>query len=268
MEEVFMEHQLSLEKSLKRTEEDVEATLKSANVVVSLLKKLHYSARNGELREMRRGFTLIEEAVNALRQQFINAREGWDLDEESYLSSGSFVKEVLEAADEVGLSIFEQDDRLFCYPVLLKVLSQERAVLVDKVRDRKIRPSVLIDGLKKLQAKPVRFKAEVFLEALFEAYSKVVATRQDGKTISGQVIPLTEIYDLFTLLPGQTRDYTKQEFARDVYLLDQSGLSKTKGEYSVYFPASTATKSSSKTIAIVTRQGEEKKYYGISFRLE
>lgn len=262
------QHQVSLERALKRMEEDVEGTLKSANAVVSLLKKWRVAARCGDLKEIKKEVDLIEQAINALRQQFVNTKEGWDLDEESYLSKGAFMKELLQMGGEAGLPVFEQDDKLFCYPVLLKVLPQERSVLIDKVRERKIRPSFLINLLMKLQTKPVRFKPDIFLEALFESYSKVLAIREGNQTISGQVIPLIEIYDLFTLLPGHARDYTKQEFARDLYLLDQSGVTKTKDEYFVSFPASTATKSASKTIVIVTRQGQEKKYYGISFGRE
>lgn len=261
------EYQISLEKALKRTEGDVESTLKAASAVLGLLKRLRAATNCGDLKEIKKGVDFIEQAINALKQQFVNTKEGWDLDEESYLREG-FVKELLQTGSEAGLPIFEQDDKLFCYPVLLKVVPQERAVLIDKVRERKIRPSVLINLLKKIQTKPVRFKPDIFLEALFEAYSKVVGFRGGNEIISGQVVPLIELYSLFTLLPGQARDYTKQEYVRDIYLLDQSGVTKTKGEYYVSFPASTATKSSSKTIIIVTRQGQEKKYYGISFRRE
>lgn len=260
--------QINLEGVLKRMENDVEATMTAAHAVLVLLKKLRIAASVGDLKEIKRGVDLIEQSINALRQQFANTKEGWDIDEEYYLSKGGFVKELLLAASESGLPIFEQDDKLFSYPVLLRVLSQEKAVLIDKKRERRIRPSYLISHLKKLQAKPIKVKPEIFLEALFEGYSKAIALRGSGDTMSGQVIPLIDLYGLFTILPGQSREYPKQEFARDIYLLDQSGVTKTKNEYVVSFPASTATKSESKTIAIISRQGQEKKYYGISFRLE
>lgn len=267
------EHEVSLEKALTRTVGDIDSTVKAANVVLSLLKRLRLAASWGDLKEISKGIDLTEQAMSALRQQFANTKEGWDIDEESYLSKGGFIKELLHMAGEAGLSIFEQDEKLFCYPVLLKVLPQERTILIDKVRERKIRPSFLINMLKKVQSKPIRFKPDVFLNALFEAYSTVVAAREANQidvneTISGQVVPLMEIYRLFTLLPGQAKDYTREEFARDIYLLDQSGVARTKDGYLVTFPASTGTKSVSRTITIVTRDGQEKKYYGISFRRE
>src|SRR5437879_1747459 len=56
---------------------------------------------------------------------------------------------------------------------------------------------------------------------------------------------LVDIYGLLTLLPGQTREYSRQEFARDIYLLDRSGLTVTRDEQVVSFPASTGTRPSS-----------------------
>jgi hypothetical protein len=68
-----------------------------------------------------------------------------------------------------------------------------------------------------------------------------------------------------TLRPGDRREYTRQEFGRDVYLLDQSGVTETRRGHVVSFPASTGTRAPSGTVRVITRSGEEKVYYGISF---
>ena len=82
---------------------------------------------------------------------------------------------------------------------------------------------------------------------------------------SGTVIQLLEIYDLFTLLPGQSKEYSRQEFARDIYLLDRSGVVATKKGARVSFPASTGTRLVSRTLSVINEHGEEKRYYGVSF---
>jgi hypothetical protein len=74
-----------------------------------------------------------------------------------------------------------------------------------------------------------------------------------------------EIYRLLTLLPGQAKEYSRQEFARDVYLLDKSGVTKTKKNFVIRLPASTGTRSTTGTIRVITREGKDKPYYGISF---
>jgi hypothetical protein len=66
-------------------------------------------------------------------------------------------------------------------------------------------------------------------------------------------------------MPGQAREYSKQEFARDIYLLDRSGVTRTRRGYVVSFPASTGARSATSTLRIVTEGGQEKVYYGIAF---
>ena len=43
----------------------------------------------------------------------------------AYLASGAYTKELLVAAEAKGVTMFEEDDRLLCYPSLLRVLVEE-----------------------------------------------------------------------------------------------------------------------------------------------
>lgn len=260
------DHQTSLEKALSKTETDAEATLKVALAAVSSIKKFRMAAKSGDLREMKRAIDASEQSVAALKQQFVNAKDGWVFDEEIYLSSKDFLEEVIAASAQSGVKIFEQDDRLYCYPFIVRAISNERCVMINKTREKRLRPSVLANHLKMLQNKPIRFKPETLLECLFSAYSIAVKTRGDHKIFTGAVVPLLEVYDILTLLPGQSKEYAKQEFARDIYLLDQSNITQTKKGYCLSLPASTGTKSASRTITVITQHGQEKMYYGISFR--
>jgi len=259
---------ISLEKALAQTESDADTAFKAAVAVVSAIKKFRGAAHNGDLRELRKTIDATEQAMAVLRQQLTLAKEGWRFDEEAYLSGKDFLSELLLTAQQMGVKIFEQDDRLYCYPFLIRILPNERAILIDKKRERGIRPSILISHLMTLQGKPVRFKPEAFLESLYHAYSIAVSTRPKEHANSHVVVPLHEIYDLLTLLPGQSKEYSRQEFSRDIYLLDQSRVTQTKKGSIVSFPASTATKSASGTITVITQAGHEKKYYGISFANE
>jgi hypothetical protein len=65
-------------------------------------------------------------------------------------------------------------------------------------------------------------------------------------------------------MPGAAREYTKQEFARDLYLLDQSGAVITRGGRTLTLPASALTRGSG-VLHTVTRSGQSKVYAGISF---
>ena len=256
---------LSLEDALTKTDADADAALKAASAAIRSLKKFRAAANSGDLRELRRAIDAVEQSLTALRQEFANAKEGWDFDEEAYLTGGDFTRELLQTAKKSRVEIFEDGERLYCYPHLIRVLPADRAVLIDKVRERRLRPSFLVGHLKELQNKPVRFRPDAFLESLWTAYDTAVKMRRSKDMTSGAVIPLVEIYDLLTLLPGQSKEYSLQEFARDIYLLDKSGVNRTKKGQTVSWPASSGTRSTGRTITVITQKGRDQKYYGIAF---
>src|SRR4051812_3743392 len=90
---------LSLEEALAKTQSDADAVIKATAAVSSAVKRLRAAAQVGNLREMRPSLTAAEQAIAALRQQFANARDGWDFDEEAYFGNGSFLRELQETAD-------------------------------------------------------------------------------------------------------------------------------------------------------------------------
>lgn len=191
--------------------------------------------------------------------------DGFDPDEQAYLASGGYVKELLAAAQARGVKIFEEEDRLLCYPSLLRVLPGDAAVEIDKVRERRIRPSVLVELLARTQDRAPRFKAEAFLDSLRAGYELVVAS--EGKKDDG-VIRLVDIWSVLTMLPGQRGQYSKQEFARDLYLLDQSGVTRTaRNPRELRWSASTGTKGSG-VLVTVARSGQRQHYWGVSFTLD
>lgn len=256
----------SLETALARTESDADAALKAAGVVTKALKKLHAAAHTGDLRELRRIMETADQAITALRQQFVNLQEGWDFDEDQYFAGAAFTEELLTAATAAGVKIHEHDGRLYSFPFLLRVLPADRAVQIDKKRERRIRPGVFVAHLKDLQERPVRARHEPFLEALFNAYEVAVQGRGEELLKTKTVIQLARIYELLTLLPGQSKEYPREEFARDIYLLDESGVRVTKGGMKLSFHAATGTKASHLTV--VAKTGALKKYYGLAFTAE
>lgn len=252
----------TLEDALARAESDADSSLKAASAVVVSLKRLRAATRTGDLREVRRAMESAQQSIVALGQQFSNTAEGWDFDEEGYLSSGAYLEELLQMAQRQGLSLYQQDDQIYCYPSLVRVLPAERAVSIDRVREKRLRPTVLVAHLKEIQGRRPRFRSEAFLESLYRMYARIVALR--GKR-RGSVVRLKELYDWLTPRPGDTRDYTLHEFARDVYLLDQSGITETRDGARVSLPAATGTKSAGSAIIVITQGGQEKRYFGISF---
>jgi len=256
---------MTLEAALASLERDVEAAARVAAVAVRAIKALQKAVKEGELRKFDDAISTGKQSVKALREQFADAENGWAFDVAGYLSSGSFSRELIESARKQGVNILEQDERLYCYPSLIRVLPGEQCVKIDKVKEARLRPSVLAARLKEVQQRPPRFKPEAFLESLYEAYRRLNPPQKALLTRLGRVVRLLQIYELLTILPGQSREYTKAEFARDIYLLDRSGVRKTRNGAVVDFPANASAKAPSATITVITENGREKSYFGISF---
>jgi hypothetical protein len=249
------------ESALSATEEEVEAALKSASGLTRELRKAKAAAASGQVRELRRALDAAVSLADELSVTAKGAQVSFDLDETAYLSAGEYAKELLALAADRGLAMFEEDDRLLCYPSIVRVVPGDSVVEIDRRRERRLRPSVLIRLLSFAQQRPPRFRAEQFLEALANGYELVVARL--GKK-SDAVVRLTDIWSVLTLLPGQGKEYTRPEFARDLYLLDQSGARLTKAGRALRWHASSGTRTAG-VLTTVARTGQQQRYWGVSF---
>ena len=70
-----------------------------------------------------------------------------------------------------------------------------------------------------------------------------------------------------TVSPGSSKEYSKPEFGRDLYLLEQSGERVTRKGARVSFPRSTSTKSSAGMITVVGEDGRRVDYASIGFEV-
>jgi hypothetical protein len=255
----------SLERALAEIEAEAGDLVKTTKQVMASCKKIKDAAKVGDLVKLRKLLDEGKSATLELGCDFLKTQERLNFDEASYLAGKDFRQELLTTAQQMGVNLYEHDGYLFSYPVLLKILHNERAVSIDRIRESRLRPSVLVKRLKEVQNKPLRFKPQNFLEMLYTAYSIVVAGRGKHLIGKGTVIPLLELYQLLTLLPWQASEYTRQEFGRDVYLLDKIGTIATKNDHRANFHASTGVRDVSKTLTVIAQGGREKTYYGISF---
>lgn len=250
-----------LETTLAMTEERVDAALKEAAAVTRELKKAKTGAQRGQLRELRRALdnatSLAADATRAAEA----AQASFDFDEKDHLESGSYAKELLEAAAVQDVAMFEADERLLCYPSLIKILPGDAAVEIDRRREKRLRPSVLVALLAATQERPPRFRPQPFLESLERGYDLV---RSRGDRPDAAVVRLVDVWNVLTLLPGQQREYTRPEFARDLYLLDSSGEATAKSGRVLRWHASSGTRGSG-ALATVAKTGQQQLYWGVSF---
>lgn len=248
------------EQALGAAQADVEAAAKAAGAVTRELKKARAAAVTGQVRELRKALNAAAELSAELADQVSKAGVAYDVDESELLESGAYLKELLAAAAAAELQMFEEDGRLLCYPSLVRVLPADAAIEIDRRRERRIRPSVVVELLGRAQQAGPRFKPEPFLASLAAGYDLQIARQRKSR---GAVVRLVDVYGVLTLLPGQSRDYSKQEFSRDLYLLDQTRIIAT-ADRQLRWAASTGTKQAG-VLTTVARSGQQQRYWGIAF---
>lgn len=244
------------------TQRAAETAAKATSALVVAARQLVKAAQEGDVAKIRRLNERLGQVANTARQEVANARSSWPYapdEEEAYLRT-QFEAELLDHASRSNLKLFKADDRLVAFPSVVRILPSDRAVKVDRKRITTLRPSVLTAMLRANQARKARSTSDRFLEALFRAYRLVAGQDRVGSTVR-----LSEIYESFTLLPGTSGEYAKTDFARDLFLLDRSGLSHTKANYRVSLPASTGTKGAKDVFQFVAPDGETVTYYGVRF---
>ncbi len=251
----------SLEEALQAVERDADGAIKSLGAALKAAKKAKTAAAHGQVRDLQQAMDATVDLADQATEAARGLRQGWNFDVAEWFSSGNYVKELLAAAADAGVAAFESDERILSYPVIVQVSPSDPAVVIDKKKERRVRPSVVVGQLGALQQRPPKFRADAFIESLAGAYDLVVA----GKRLRpGSAARLVDLHKVLTLLPGAGRDYTIQEFTRDLYLLDQKGIVETKSGRRMSLPASALTRASG-VLTTVTKGGQTKIYAGISF---
>jgi hypothetical protein len=252
----------SLEAALERTETDLEAAARQAAALTRELKKALKGAHGGVVRDLERALQGADELAGALREAVQAARGGWRFDVRAHLESGAYTVELLERARSQDLPLQQQDDRLMCFPSLLRVLAADAALDVDRKRERAIRPSAVVEWLRRMRENPVKFRPAQFLEALYQVYLLVLA--EEGRRERGGTVKVLDLYRVLTVMPGSAASYPRAEFARDLYLLEEGREWTTRDGLELRFAAATGTKGS-QTLTTVARDGRVKVYYAVEF---
>ena len=261
----------SFEEAFDKATKVADVALKANQDLLRQLRRLRRASQTGNITAVKREQSRLAATLDELTEAVNNVGVAWPFDDEEevqYLKAADgYAAELRRVASEKGLLIRERDGHLICHPFIVRVIPSDRAVRIDRKKVSTIRPSHLADVLIKAQKSPARFRPQSFLEALHKVYlslTKESSARLIGGT-GAPVILLDNIYGLFTSLPGSSRDYSKTDFARDLYELDRSGVTKTRSGATVSFSASTGTRSTRNLYTFVGPNGHEVKFYGIRF---
>ena len=256
----------TLDAACEETQRRLEIALKSVNRLASGLKAGQKAAKTGDLAALHRALAELNAHVRIVRTETENARDSWDFSEEeevAYFADGNFTQELLADAEAAGLQMSLEDSTLVCYPSLVKVDAGKRCVIIDRKPYKSVRPASLVAHLKAVQSRPPRFRPAPFLDALYVAWDHARHLRASGQ-LPGMQVRVDHVYAALTIAPGASKEYSKPEFGRDLYLLEMSGELVTRKGARVNFGRSTGTKTSG-VITVVGDDGRRFDYSSIGF---
>ncbi len=254
---------LTLSETLDEYKKNINAWVMQSKRETQAVQKLCKAVEMGNLRDLEKLRQAAQASGEASSKQAALCQP-LEFGVAEYLSpQGGYLLELTGVAEQEGVSLYERDGVLFCYPVLVRLEPEARAVRIDKKLEFNIHPKALTARLKKEQGNEPKTKPEQFIESLFNAYRIIRDGEYQG---AGVAVPLKRVYDILTLRPGSDKEYTLLDFTREVYFLDRSGITETKRGFRLALTASTASRErQGDLLKFVTRDGHEKLYAGIKF---
>ena len=241
-----------LEQKLAAVHHATEEVSKTTKDLLLAAKKLLQSSETGDLTQLHRGVASLGTLIDRLKGMNADIASFLDFGAEAYLSSPAFLQELSDAAKTAGVATSLGENVLYSYPLAVTVQPQKASLLIGKRRVTRLRPTFVAQQLKQLQSETGRLSTTSFIETLYKGYNLLL---QNNRLVAGAVIPLTSVYDVLTLLPQASRDYTKHDFSVDIYRLDKSNNHITKDGHRVSLPASTGTRATSGVLSIVSNTG-------------
>ena len=257
-----LEHESSLERHFENAETTVDELLRITNFISARGKRAKKASQTGSVRDFIVAVTELRSLAKDLTSLADDLSTLAEIDVSEMMESGSYKDELFTLCEKEDIRIIESDGKFLCYPTIISLSPSDATVIVEKKKQRGIRPSFLVAQLKGLAKRQFGLKPETFIEMLSTAYDLVLAEKQ---LQLGTVVKLVDLYRVLTILPV-AKTYAKSEFVRDIDLLDQSGVDTTRGGRTLKLPASAMTRSSG-TMETVAKGGQIKLYAGISFEV-
>jgi len=191
-----------MEASLAAFETRVAEAQKSADALTKALRQLKKAAGSGHFADLEKGLGAIVERAEQAQLAAKALPSAWNFDPKTYLDCG-YLQELEQEAEAQGLKLIEKDGRLYCFPLVLRIDPRESTARIGSKRERRLRPKEIVCQLAAMQKRKQRFSAQRFLDALYQVYQRIQGTSwQKIESRRGTPVPLAEIHDILTLLPG------------------------------------------------------------------
>ena len=254
----------SLETTLTAWEEQLAAVERHATAALRSARRLRKAAQDGAVATFPAAIAAMCQDADRLTEAVGQSVEAPDLDIPEAFGTGAFLAELAAAAKAADVMLVQRDGRITAYPVVLRLEPRSLAVRIGRKLERRIRPSVLIAELKKLQQRPNRFNARAFLDRMLKAYNILAPHYRGGE---GPLVALGDLHELLTLWPQAAADYPIEEFLCDMLRLNKLPDSRTGRGHWFELGGSTGTKGA-KRLSAFDETGAQHDFYAIRFVMD
>ena len=252
---------LEFEAALDELDKRLERAQEAAEGLLGSLKRGRKAVAVGNVTEIIKAISGLHARLDDSEGATRDLSAAWAFDTTTYMLDGRYLADLLQAAAEQKLEMFERDGRIYCFPLLLRIDAGQSALRVGRKVERRIRPRELVRLLAKLQRSPQRFSEQRFLDLVWRTYRRLLGRDWSG-TGPGRVVALIEIHETLTLLPGS--EYSQEEYVRDLIFLDRRPDLRTRSGESFEFPHGSTTRGIRPLIGY-DEHGAERTFYGIRF---
>jgi len=242
----------------------LEISLSHARKLARLLGTVQKHLKSGALPNARTSLRPCVELATGVTESLVQIGADLDAPITHYLQSAEYFADVSVKCKELGLELRNDGDTWYCFPSTIKVLAEEEIVVINSNRTSEVLPANIAAKLKTAYDAAIANPPKQFLDVLFKAYLAIGSKNGAHTEMAGSVVPVIDLYNVLTLWPERKRQYSKSQFALDLYLLDRSGVTSVSGKR-LTFSASTGARDRSKIVAVQDEHGYEKVYYGIYF---
>ncbi len=198
----------------------------TAGAAVSAQKKIQKNIDLGNLTEVRKQLTVLQEAAARLSQQTEELQEQIDqFDVQEYFVSGDFTRQMLEACEQKEIDVKGEKGVYEMFPYKIRIVGDDERqgeVWMDRKKVQSCRPEYVAETVKAGQTKlfAAKFNVTAFISELGEAY-EITCLRSEGRV--GNTQALTKIYKNLALMARARKEYDMQAFAFDLSRAYEAG---------------------------------------------
>jgi hypothetical protein len=250
----------SVELYLSECSKSADDAARDAKALVKLVSRAQKALLSGDLAAISKAIAEIRPCTQAIDESLEKLSSFRSKEVEEAFRDERYFREIVDLARRDGFGgVRSTEGRLFSYPYVIERKKAAPVLSLGSKAVKNIRPSAVLKSLMETRKAGSRFDHGKLLEAVETIYD----VRRRGQETD--LVPIDEIYRLFTIMPGSEKGYAFLEFLATLDAIKRSGTATVKSARLLDLPPPSTTGKSGKAFVIVREDGREQLYHMLRF---